>query len=66
MDGGSFDLDGMVNDSVTDPAFVVEAEEKENPEPSGGASGGGSGGCSLGFAPLGMLLLALPLVVLLK
>ena len=47
-----------MNDSVTDPAFVIEAEEKENPEPSGGASGGGSGGCSLGFAPLGMLLLA--------
>jgi Synergist-CTERM protein sorting domain-containing protein len=66
MDGGSFDLDGMVNDSVTDPAFVIEAEEKENPEPSGGASGGSSGGCSVGFVPLATLLLALPLVLLKK
>ncbi len=66
MDGGSFDLDGMVNDSVTDPAFVIEAEEKESPspEPSGGASGGGNGGCSVGFVPLATLLLALPLVLL--
>ena len=68
MDGGSFDLDGMVNNSVTDPAFVIEAEAKDSPgpdpEPSQGASGGGGGGCSLGVVPLGMLLLALPLVLL--
>ncbi len=68
MDGGSFDLDGMVNDSVTDPAFVIEAEEKENPdpEPSGSASGGGTGGCNTGFVPLAMLLLGLPLILLRK
>ena len=69
MDGGSFDLDGMVNDSITDPAFVIEAEAKESPEPdpepSQGASGGG-GGCSMGAMPLGMLLLALPLLLLKK
>jgi len=66
MDGGSFDLDGMVNDSVTDPAFVIEAEEKENPdpEPSQGPSGGGGGGCSVGVVPLATLFLALPLVLL--
>ncbi len=62
-DGGSFDLDGRENGSVTDPAFIIEGEEKNDPdpEPSAGTSGGG---CSVGFIPLAMLILALPLVLL--
>ncbi len=67
-DGGSFDLDGTVNGSVVDPAFVIEAKRKENPEPDPepSAGTGGGGGCSLGIIPLGLLLLALPLGLLKK
>ena len=59
-DGGRFDLDGVVNGSVTDPAFVIEAEKKEQPA---GSSGGGSGCASVSFAPAALALLA-PLLLL--
>lgn len=59
-DGGRFDLDGVVNDSVTDPALVIEAEKKEQPA---GSSSGGSGCASGSFAPAALALIA-PLLLL--
>ncbi len=57
-DGGSFDLDGRDNGSVTDPAFMIEGIRKESPASSGG------GGCAAGpFSPA-LLTLLVPLALL--
>jgi hypothetical protein len=59
-DGGRFDLDGLQNGKVTDPAFLLEGTRKDDPDlPTGGS------GCTSGdpFSPLLLVLLA-PLALL--
>ena len=62
-DGGMFDLDGMRNGLLVDPAFVVAGERKNAPDPSGGEGGGGGGCATQGFAPA-LLILLTPLALL--
>jgi hypothetical protein len=56
-DGGDYDLDGIADGSVTDPAVIVSAEDNE-----GGINGldgsGGGGGCDAGGLASFALLLA--------
>ena len=59
-DGGRFDLDGTVNGSVTDPAFLLEGRRVDEPDVHGGGSGCASGGA---FSPSLLVLLA-PLALL--
>lgn len=63
QDGGRFDLDGTQNGGVTDPAFILEAEKKPDPDDPHGGSGGG--GCTVGgpVSPMLLTLLA-PLALL--
>ena len=58
-DGGTFDLDGVENGLLIDPAFIVAGEIKSAPTPSKGG-----GGCTTqGFAPA-LLILLTPLALL--
>ncbi|MDO4988719.1 MAG: S8 family serine peptidase, partial [Synergistes sp.] len=54
-DGGEFDLDGLANDSVIDPA-VLDVSAGNTPH-GGGSSGGSGNGCSVGFGTLALALL---------
>ena len=57
-DGGTFDLDGVENGLLVDPAFIVAGEIKSAPTPSKG------GGCTAqGFSPA-LLILLTPLALL--
>ncbi len=58
-DGGTFDLDGVENGLLVDPAFIVAGEIKSAPTPSKGG-----GGCTAqGFTPA-LLILLTPLALL--
>jgi hypothetical protein len=59
-DGCRFDLDGTVNGSVTDPAFLLEGRIREAPDVPAGGSGCASGGA---FSP-SLLALLLPLALM--
>ncbi len=62
-DGGAFDLDGAKNDSVSDPAFLLEAEPTFSPSPVVSSRGGG--GCTVGGSDIFFfLVLLLPAALL--
>ena len=62
-DGGRFDLDGLENGGVTDPAFLVEGVKEIDPDGPGGGSE--SYGCaSGGSSSFALLMLLAPLALL--
>jgi hypothetical protein len=57
-DGGDYDLDGMADGRVYDPAVIVSAGQNDTPDGNSG-SGSGGGGCGAGgFAPSAALAAA--------